>query len=262
MDASIVLGKLPNLRDLIIPDTQASLIDMDLARADMQIVAWESGAVRLKEILREEKREIDQAWLEKRPPDKSKDAHSNNALELFGKADKKHRDLGKKIGHAADYLVTPKRCAQDAGILVVEAERFIKKWFTLNPEILDWHDRIQNQLRSERIVRNCWGYRRPFYGRIDDCLPEAVAWIPQSTIGILINHILCEVDEKVAGVETLLQVHDSLLFQTPTIALHPIIAKIREVAQIPLNYSDPLTIPVGFKTSHISWGKVEDYVPA
>lgn len=234
---------------------------MDLARADMQIVAWESGAGRLKELLREEKREIDQAWAEGRLPDKAKDAHSNNARDLFGKTDKKHRDLGKKIGHAADYLVTPRRCAQDAGILVVEAERFIKTWFKLNPEIPDWHYRTQKQIHETRTVRNIFGYRRFFFGRVEECLPEAVAWIPQSTIGILINHILCKVEEEVNGVETLLQVHDSLVFQTPSIVLHPKIQEIRRVAQFPLNYPDPLTIPVGFKTSNISWGKVEDYVP-
>lgn len=234
---------------------------MDLARADMQVVAWESGANQLKENLREEKKEIDLAWLECRPPDKAKDAHSKHAIKLFGKADKKHRDLGKKIGHAADYLVTARRCAQDAGILVVEAERFIKEWFKLNPEIPDWHYSIKKLLSETRTVYNIFGYRRFFYGRVEDCLPEAVAWIPQSTIGILINKILCRVEDNVKGVESLLQVHDSLVFQTPTIALHPKIQEIRTASQIVLPYKDPLTIPVGFKTSDVSWGSVEDYVP-
>lgn len=237
-----------------------TLIDMDLARADMQVVAWEAGAGRLKELLREEKREIDLAWTEGREPDKAKDAHTNNAKDVFGKTDKKHRDLGKKIGHAANYLVTARRCAQDAGILVVEAEKFIKKWFYLNPEIPDWHNRTKQKLASERTVYNIFGFRRFFFGRTEECLPEAVAWVPQSTIGLLINHILCEVEEKVEGVETLLQVHDSLVFQCYTEQLQRKIEEIRTVAQIILPYSEPLIIPVGFKTSSVSWGQVKDYV--
>lgn len=254
-------GKLPNLRDLIIPDTAASIIDMDLARADMQIVAWEANAIRLKELLREEKKEIDLAWAEGRLPDKSKDAHSNNALAIFGKTDKKHRDLGKKIGHAANYLVSPKRCAQDAGILVVEAERFIQKWFFLNPEISIWHNKILKQITETRLVWNIFGFRRFFFGRVEEYLPDAVAWIPQSTIGILINKILCEIEEKVEDVEILLQVHDSLVMQTPTARLGERLERIRSVAQISLPFADPLTIPVGFKTSSVSWGQVNDYTP-
>src|SRR4051812_30392382 len=121
-------GSLPNLRNLITPDATQILIDMDLARADIQVVAWEANALRLKALLIEER------------SDPTKDLHTSNAMELFGadKRDKKHRGLGKKIAHAADYLITPRSCAAQTGILVKEAERFIKRWYYLNPEIPKW----------------------------------------------------------------------------------------------------------------------------
>lgn len=255
---------------MIIPDSMHSIIDMDLARADMQVVAWDADCPRLKELFRQEKIEIDRAFLAGEKPDPEKDVHNNNVIELFGRdkydrerkeGGKKLRDLSKKIGHAADYLVTPKRCAQDAGILVVEAERFIKRWFWINPEILKWHERIRKGLYSDRTVRNAFSYRRFFFGRLEDCLPEAVAWTPQSTIAIVINHALCNIDERLdKEVALLLQVHDSLVMQCLTTEVDSTIPLIREQSLIPIPYPDPLIIPVGFKTSEVSWGQVKEYV--
>jgi DNA polymerase I-like protein with 3'-5' exonuclease and polymerase domains len=263
---------------LIIPDEGYSLIDMDLARADMQVVAWDADNCRseeqrlakpsrLKPLFIRENEELHKAWEEGRPPDQTFDTHTNNAIDIFGKdvmgkgKDKKYRDLSKKIGHAADYLVTPRTAASQTGILVSEAERFIKRWLWINPEIPDWHRFLLAQLHSTRQVRNAFGYRRFFFGRTEDNGPEAVAWIPQSTIGLVINHALCNIDEKLRPlVMLLLQVHDSLTMQTPTEKLHEAIPLVREQSLIPIPYPNPLTIPVGFKVSDESWGRVKDYV--
>lgn len=252
----ITKGRLPNLRNLIIPDTTMSIIDMDLARADIQVVAWEANALRLKALLIEER------------TDPSKDIHTTNARDLFdGKCDKKHRDLSKKIVHAANYLVTPRSCAAQTGILVVEAECFIKRWFYLNSEIPEWHKRIARQISDIRTIRNAFGYRRFFFGRTEDCLPEAVAWTPSSTVAIVINTALCNIEEELGRlpqdhperVELLLQVHDSLTMQCRSESVPDCIRRIRELSLITIPYPDPLVIPVGFKVSGESWGQVKDW---
>lgn len=261
MESLLVKGKLPNLRSLIIPNSGDSLIDMDLARADMQVVAWDSGCARLKQLFREEALEIERAWNAGELPDPEKDVHTTNAKELFGKADKRYRDLGKKVGHAADYLITAKRCAQDAGILVKEAERFLAKWFYLHPEIITWHKAKAQQLASTRTITNAFGYRRIFFGRIEECLPEAVAWTPQSTVGIVINHAICNIGDFLKGVvRLLLQVHDSALMACRTDILHETLQRIRGLSSITIPYPDPLIIPVGFKVSESSWGDCKDYL--
>lgn len=228
-----------------------TLIDMDLARADAQVVAREANAKGLM------------ARFELEAKDPTQDLHHQNAFDLFGKTDKKHRDLSKKIVHASHYLVTPRSLAPQAGILVSEAERFIKRWFALNPEIPEWHGTIQKELYATREVRNIFGFRRYFFGRLEDCLPEAVAWKPQSTVGLVINHALCNIDENLSDlVQLLLQVHDSLVMQTPTARLHEAIPKIREQSLISIPYPTPLIIPVGFKVSDVSWGQCKDYKEA
>lgn len=253
-------------------------MDMDLARADMQVVAWDAhfcrtaeqqakNPSRLKPLFEAENRELHLAWVEGRAPDPKFDTHYNNAVDIFGRdkmgqgKDKKYRDLSKKIGHAADYLVTARTCAAQTGITVIEAERFLKRWLYINPEIPDWHRYVLNLLATTRQVRNAFGYRRFFFGRTDENGPEAVAWIPQSTIGLVINHALCNIDENLPNlVQLLLQVHDSLTMQARTSHLHEAVAKTREQSLIEIPYPEPLTIPVGFKVSAESWGKVKDYV--
>lgn len=248
MQSLLTRGRLPNLRDLIIPDTTFTLIDMDLARADAQVVAREANAKGL----------MARFALEKTDP--TKDLHSQNAFDLFGKTDKKSRDLSKKIVHASHYLVTPRSLAPQAGILVSEAERFIKRWFALNPEIPAWHATVAKRLADTREVRNAFGFRRFFFGRLEDCLPEAVAWVPQSTVGTVINKALCNIGENLSWlVQLLLQVHDSLVMQVPTTQLHTAIPLIEAQSLIEIPYPSPLIIPVGFKVSDLSWGKCEDY---
>lgn len=238
--------RLPNLRDLIIPDTNFTIVDEDLNRADVQVVAWDSGDEALKAKLLEERR------------DPTKDLHTTNAIDIFeGKCDKKYRDLGKKIVHAADYLVTPKSLAQQTGILVREAEVFIGRWYRQHPDIPKWHRRIERQLAETREVRNAFGFRRFFMGRVDDCLPEAVAWIPQSTVALVINHALCNIAENLdqSRVQLLLQVHDSLTLQIYTPELQLWLSRVAEQSKIVVPYPDPLTIPTSFKQSDKSWGQ-------
>jgi hypothetical protein len=82
-------------------------------------------------------------------------------------------------------------------------------------------------------------------------LPEALAWIPQSTVGIYINRIWQNIFNNLKPVQVLLQVHDSLAGQFPT-GFDPQL--IKDQSQVVIPYDEPLIIPVGIKTSEKSWG--------
>jgi DNA polymerase-1 len=249
VESLLTSGKLPNLRDLITPDTAYSIIDMDLNRADVQIVAREANCKRLLELLEAERH------------DPTLDLHTANAGELFGadKAKQKHyRDLGKKVAHAANYLVSPPTLSQQTGIPKADCARFIDRWYSLNPEIPQWHARVETQIGKTREVRNPFGFRRFFFGRLADCLPEAVAWVPQSTVGLVINHALLNIYRNLPEVKLLLQVHDSLVMQVQTTELERLLPLIQAQSSIPVPYDPPLIIPVGFKVSDDTWGKVMD----
>ena len=144
--------------------------------------------------------------------------------------------------------------AANCGLTVHQADKMQRLWFAAHPGIKEWHTRTELQLHSRRYVQNILGYRRYYMGRTDALLPEALAWQPQSTVACVINHAWVNIFENVPQVQVLLQVHDSLAGQFPTHLKEECLAAMKTHAAISLPYPDPLIIPVGIKTSPLSWG--------
>ena len=136
----------------------------------------------------------------------------------------------------------------------MEIERAQRQWFGAHPGILQWHTRIRDQVTRHRFVENKFGYRWYIFDRIETIIPEAIAWIPQSTVSVVINKIWMNIHTFLPEVQILMQVHDSLPGQFPTSLANTILPKIRECASILVPYNDPLYIPVSIHTSEKSWG--------
>jgi hypothetical protein len=144
-----------------------------------------------------------------------------------------------------------------AGITVAQAARFQSIYFGKYPGIKKWHERTEAQLHKHRFVENKFGYRRQYFDRLDGLLPEALAWVPQSTVALVINKIWHHLFTHHPHIQVLLQVHDSLVGQFPTHRKSECIQQIKAAGQaIVIPYDDPLTIPIGVKTSESSWGEV------
>jgi DNA polymerase I-like protein with 3'-5' exonuclease and polymerase domains/uracil-DNA glycosylase len=226
---------LPNIRKLFIPDPGFLICDADLDRADLQVVVWEADDAELKQALRE-----------------GADIHAENA-KVLGIS----RQLAKIWVHGTNYGGSPRTMAANCGITVAEAERLRKRWFQAHPGIERWHNDVRRKLMETRSVSNRFGFRRIYFDRIESVIPEALAWIPQSTVAHIINEGLLNLAVNVPECQVLLQVHDSLVFQLPA-NRRDLLPLIREQLLIPVPYPDPLIIPVGLKTSSVSWGHVED----
>ena len=237
---------LPNVRTLFLPDPGYTIIDCDLDRADAQVVAWEANDEILKSIFHA-----------------GEDMHLQNARDIFNNPritkDSKERKLAKAGCHAINYGAKPPTLSRALGITIAEAERFYNRWFALHPAIKDWHDRIENQLVTTRTVTNKFGFRRYYFDRVETLLPEALAWVPQSTVALVIDQGLVNIDTKLRGeVEVLLQVHDSLVMQCRTKDFERLKPKVREHLLVTIPYDDPLVIGVGLKASTESWGNCTD----
>ena len=133
-----------------------------------------------------------------------------------------------------------------------------RRWFAAHPGIVAWHRRVEEQLRTHRFVQNRFGFRRYYFDRTEGLLPEALAWIPQSTVAIYINHVWRRLYDNRKEVQVLLQVHDSLAGQFPSYKREWCIRAIREEgAAVAVPYERPLVIPLSIKTSPVSWGDCE-----
>lgn len=250
---------------MFIPDEGYTMFDVDLAGADAQVVAYEA-----------EDEDLIQAF------SLGLDVHSKNAEDMWGRAftqlagdknsgpKRKKRQECKQGVHATNYLASASALAKVLGWTVHEAQLFQRRWLSLHPGIkTHFHGRIEAELRATRTVTNQFGMRRVYFDRIDSVLSEAIAWKPQSTVaevsfrGGLKLELATGTTFDVRGallhqgwVDMLLQVHDSLVFQT----LHANdnrIAEIRSGLEYPIPYPKPLTIQWGVARSRTSWGDCE-----
>lgn len=270
--------QLPNLRSMYAPDPGFTFFDQDLDRADLQVMAWDADEELLKQAL---KLKVDVHLLnvyildDKDPPPLEELVESHPKYPDHRGPRKLKREFAKVFCHATDYLGKSRTVAAATGRLVHEVDRAQKVYLGRYKGIKAWQDRIIAQVRAHRFVENKFGYRWYIFDRIDDqVMPEAVAWIPQSTVSIVINkiwmnlfqgvtepywnfssdHILKLLNVPAYGIEVLLQVHDSLAGQFPTHMKDFCIQKMQELSSIVIPYEDPLIIPTGIGTSEITWG--------
>lgn len=233
-------GLLPNVRRNFVPDPGMEFFDIDLDSADLRIVVWESDCKEMKSMFAEGlKPYVEIAKEYYRDPNITK---NHPSYKLF-----------KALCHGTNYLGTPSGLAGRIGLLTNEVERIQKWYYGKFPEIEDWQNGIKESVTRKRYVQNVFGYRTYYFDRIEGTIfNQAVAWIPQSTVGCLINRGYRNIHHNLPDVEVLLQVHDSLAGQFP-IGTNRTSDIIRECS-VPLPYAEPLVIPVGIKTSTNSWG--------
>lgn len=235
---------LPNIRKMFLPDEGYILLDVDLAGADAQVVAWEAGDPVLKQMFREKV-----------------DVHLENAKSIFNKPgltkDSYERKLAKVGVHATNYGASASSISASLGITMAEAELFQYRWFQIHPEIKQWHEHTLHLLQTKREVRNKFGFRRYYFDRLDNLLPEALAWVPQSTVAIVTDKGLVNIDAELPDVMPLLQVHDSIVMQVKKEKLDSLLPEIQRCLTVPIPYDDPLTINFGIEASDKSWGDVD-----
>lgn len=295
--------RLPNVRRIFVPDEGYVICDSDLSGADAQVVAWEAGDEELKAAFR--------AGVK---------IHVFNARSMFPEIvssmtddEIKKQPVYKKIKagvHATNYGASPNALVVNAGFSFSEAHDFQERWFHLHPPIKNWHLRYQSYLDGTQCwncnnqdvflskpcpncgaalgkkIKNAFGFRKTYFDRDENLLPQALAWTPQSTVALCTDlgwinvaygneflvqfanaeaqlhswsEWLCDPDahQRWKGVaEFLLQVHDSCVFQVRK-KHKDLIPQIVKSMEVRVPYPDPLVIPMGYKTSELSWGDCE-----
>lgn len=239
--------KLPPIRKLFIPsDPSFELAEPDLSGADAMVVAWECDDEVLKEIMT-----------------KRLKLAAENAKMLYGSAAgpdgrrEPYYTHAKQGCHATNYGAHAKTVAATIGITIHEAEKFQKRWFEIHPNIRKWQKDVEHRLQTTRMVTNKFGYRRIYLGRIELALPEALAWIPQSTVACVINRVFMRIVQNVPNAHVLMQVHDSLIFEYKKSLREQTLRAVKECFNIVVPYDPPLIIPADLKVSDKSWGDCE-----
>lgn len=246
---SLTGAELPNMRSAIVPSTLEHLLwERDLAGADAQVVAWDSGDETLKQMFRERVK-----------------IHAETAKEVYGGdagPDGKREPyytLAKKGRHLWHYGGKARTMGMSLGIPQKDAEKLMRRMAGLNPMIPKWHARVAAQLREPKhMITNAFGYRIIFFGRPDDCLTGALAWIGQGTVACVLNRAVVALDAEVPEAVLLMNQHDSAVGEA-LISDWPRLSPMVEerFTRIVVPYAEPLVIPTELKTSAVSWGDME-----
>jgi len=255
------IPKDPRIRRVFIPDRGKVFFYNDLKSAESHVVAQLTGDPLMLEL--------------HRPGSKP---HETTASMIFGipieavGKDSNERALGKMARHACNYMMGWMRFMQNVNAKSLETGVFINAaqsklivggYQRMHPRLPEWWRRVEDELRRKGVLYNLLGRPRVFFDRVEASLPNAVAYIPQSTVGDLLNHALVRVhaDEELRsyGVECLLQVHDAIGGQVNERDVEPAMRRMKELMHIPLHSDttgEDFAIPVDIAVGE-SWADVK-----
>lgn len=193
------------VRSLFIADPGMCLVNADLSQAEARVVAYVSGETRLQALFENPEVEV----------------YKRIAGVFFKKHDSQvtsqERQQIKQVVHASNYMVRSNRLSILLGCPEPRAREFLNQYYAMFPCIKLWHREIESQLGSKRILTTPFGRKRMFFGRWDsNLLREAVAYIPQSTVGDALNYGIVRAYPNLPPTwYFVLQNHDAIMAQLP-----------------------------------------------
>lgn len=247
----------PNARKMYKAPKGWKIIEADYVQAEAVIVAYLTGNQKLKQMFK------DSFGLA--PSERGQyDLHKITAAEMFGiplnQVTKTQRTAGKTIRHAKNYSAGPLVIANRLGIKLSEAKLLMELYDKADPSLHAWHERIQIELKRSRVLTNLLGRKHHFLDRWGDSLfRSAYAYIPQSTIGDLLNVSLRKVYDSLPilpfEMTILLQLHDAIYVRVEDENVDFVIRHLRKLMLHPLTYlGEEFTVDVDFKIK-TSWAK-------
>jgi DNA polymerase-1 len=229
------------------------LIEVDLRQADARVVAWDSADPVLVDFYKS-----------------GQDIHRYVASqpELFNcdvsKVTKEQRQLGKKVGHAANYGVGPATladsCLKEMNLVISQnkAAQMLQGYYRTFPGIVRWQGRIRDEVSQTRALTSPTGWKRYFYGRFDqNLLKEAYAWRPQHVVAYTINQLVLWL---YGTYDLLIQTHDSLLIEVDEAEQGKALERICDQASWNPTYrmnGGELRIPIEIKVGRV-WSEAKE----
>ena len=134
-------------------------------------------------------------------------------VEFSNEVSPEMRKVGKTIRHAKNYSAGPGVLANKLGISRDTAKKLMETYDAAEPELFNWQRNvIQRQLAETRILTNLFGRKHKFLDRWgDDLFRSSYSYIPQSTVGDLLNKALIVMYRDFGDkLDILLQLHDAI----------------------------------------------------
>jgi DNA polymerase-1 len=248
----------PAFKRYLVPDPGYILAEIDLARAEAHVVAYcceDSNMIHAFE--------------------SGVDVHTYNAAQIFDvpmeEVTKAQRNMGKRTVHAKNYGMGYVTFSLAAEIPQKRAAALLEAYDERFPGLLRWQGEIREHVFRKRILWNLFGRPKRFLGNLASHSKDIYSYIPQSTVGEVLNRGLIQIAEDSElysrwDFQLLAQVHDSVLFQfwdfgTPEEAF-ALLDRVQNHLAIPLTTKGrTFTIGRDGKISKKSWGNMQKVEP-
>lgn len=155
------------------------------------------------------------------------DIHTATAAKLYNvpidKVDKNMRRHAKTVNFAVLYGMSPFGLSQATGMSREDARTFIEKYFEVRKPVRDYIERTLKKALQDGYVETIFGRRRPTPDlkssnfAVREAAKRAAMNMPiQGTEADLMKLAMLRVEQALGGLgQQLLQVHDSILVETP-----------------------------------------------
>lgn len=155
------------------------------------------------------------------------DIHTKTAAEVYGvpleEVDKNMRRHAKVVNFGILYGMSPHGLSVATGMTPSEAKVFIDKYFELRKPVREYIDTTVRNALTDGYVETIFGRRRPTPDLkssnfvVREAAKRVAANMPiQGTEADLMKMAMLEVEQRIDGLgEQILQVHDSILVETP-----------------------------------------------
>ena len=238
--------RLPNIRNLYRASPGHTLIQADYSQAELRMAAVLSDDENMQRIYYE-----------------GRDFHSETCTTFYGPDfTKEQRVTAKTINFRILYGGEAYGFSQQLHISPTEAQRYIDWWWEQFPDVKRWVRRNHRRILQEGVLESATGRKRRFHLITDEnkhhTLKEGINFLIQSPASDLCLWSLIKLND-VPFLNTLLTVHDSILFEAPQErveeSMHIIKTTMEGAASDLLGWGFPFSIDI--QTGQ-RWGDLHD----
>ncbi len=211
------------IRQAFIAGEGNTLLSLDYSQIDLRVLAHESGDETLINAFKN-----------------TQDIHLQTACEIFNKKPelitKEERSAAKAINFGIVYGQGPMALADTLGISVAQAKEYIDSYFARYDTLKEWINKTAAKARQEGYVKTFMGHIRylPEFEASSARLTSfanraAVNTIIQGGSSDIIKKAMLDIYETLPqDVKMLLQIHDELIFEVPSVKLKEIATFAKE----------------------------------
>jgi DNA polymerase-1 len=235
------------------------ILQADYCQAEAVVVAYLTGDTRLKKMFNDAYGQPKEFCKEH-----NLDVHKHTAAVMFRKdvslITPDERGIGKTLRHAVSYSGGPAVLAARLDIPLRDAKQLLQTYHNANPHLQIWQLKIQEELRKTRTLTNLFGRRHYFLARWgDELFRSAYSFMPQSTVGDLLNKALVKLYYNHPEIDIILQLHDAVYCLVPENEVKKYALLLKDTMAIPIHYKEEeFVIDTDFSIGK-SWGDMEDF---